>query len=308
MSQEVVLLCGTMAGGKSSLSKKYIDEGYVYLNRDSIGGKLDSLIPMMVDHINKGDKVFLDNTFGTKKSRAPFISACKIPIRCIHLTTSTEDATFNAASRMIERYGKLLSLEEIKNSKDPNIFPVSALFSYNKNFEPPTRSEGFASIEEVRFVRKIDPSFTGKALLLDYDGTLRKTKSGQNYPLVSSDIEILPNRREVLQRYKDEGYLLLGVSNQSGVGKGRLSNGAVRSCFEETNRLVGHDIDYAYCPHGSFPIACYCRKPLTGLFVQFMLKYKLDPNKCIFVGDLTSDKTFAKRSGIKYYDQAEFFK
>lgn len=310
MKQEVVALMGIQASGKTSVSKEYIDKGYISLNRDKIGGSLEKLVPLLTDELSKGHNVLLDNTFGTIKARAPFIKACQdkgVPIRCVHMSTSIEDAQFNAAKRIIEKTGKLLSPEEMKNHKDPNVFPVAVLFAYQKSFEEPTVGEGFSSVEKVKFVRRNDPEYCNKALILDYDGTLRKTKSGQDYPLESGDIEALPGRKETLQKYKDAGYRLLGVSNQSGIGKGKLSNGAAKACFDKTNELVGHDIEYVYCPHGSFPIACYCRKPLPGWGVHFIEKYKLDASKCIFVGDMTSDKTFAKRCGFQYKDQAAFF-
>ena len=52
---------------------------------------------------------------------------------------------------------------------------------------------------------------------------------------------------------------------------------------------------------------CYCRKPMSGMPVSFMLEHRLNPKLCIFVGDQTTDKTCATRMGIPYVDQAEFF-
>lgn len=311
MNQEVILLMGSQASGKTSAAQEYLDKGYVHLNRDKIGGKIADLVPLMIKELSAGKSILLDNTYATAESRKPFIQEAqlrKIPVRCLHMDTRIEDAQFNAAKRIIERKGRLLSPEEMKADKDPNIFPVTVLFAYHKAFQVPDVSEGFNSVETLKFVRKNNPEHTAKALILDYDGTLRKTKSGKDYSTETDDIEILPGRVEKLKEYKDKGYILLGVSNQSGVAKGSLSNGAAKACFEKTNKLLGHDIDFVYCPHGSFPIACYCRKPIPGHFVLLQEKYKLDANQCIFVGDMTSDKTFAKRSGIKYLDQSEFFR
>lgn len=308
---EVIMLVGCMASGKTSVAQEFLDKGYVHLNRDSIGGPLDKLIPLLDEELNKKSNILLDNTFGTIKSRRLFIETCQkhdVGIRCLHLDTSVEDAQFNAACRMIERYGKLLSLPEIKKSKDPNIFPISALFAYHKKFEEPTLSEGFSTVEKIKFVRRVDPINCNKALILDFDGTLRKTKSGKNYPLEPEDVEVFPGRTEILQAYKDDGYVLLGVSNQSGIEKGKLSNGAAKACFDKTNQLLKHEIDYVYCPHGSFPISCYCRKPLTGWAAYFIEKYKLNASQCIFVGDLKTDETFAKRSGFQFKHADNFFK
>jgi histidinol phosphatase-like enzyme len=54
-------------------------------------------------------------------------------------------------------------------------------------------------------------------------------------------------------------------------------------------------------------LVCYCRKPQSALGVYFIEKYKLDPRKCVMVGDQTTDKTFAKRFGMEYVDEKEFF-
>ncbi len=310
MSQEVILLSGIMAGGKSSQAVKYIESGYVCLSRDKLGGKIIDLVPKLGAELIAGKSVVLDNTFGTKSSRQPFIEMSikhNVPIRCIHVDTKIEDAQFNAAKRMVGRYGRLFGPEELSKHKDPNIFPVTVLFAYQKSFELPTKEEGFAEVVNVQFVREKDPNLTKKALLIDFDGTLRTTISGRDYPIESSDIKILPGRKEKLQEYKDQGYLLLGVSNQSGVAKGTLSNGAAKACFEKTCKLLGHEIDYFYCPHGSFPIACYCRKPFAGAFVQFQLKYNLNPDLCLMVGDLKTDETFSKRAGIRFIHADRFF-
>lgn len=309
--QEVVMICGIMASGKSTLAKQYIDKDYVYLNRDKMGGRVADLVPHLVSALTDNKSVVIDNTHPTITSRKQFIDVAvqyKVPIYCKFLDATVDDAQMNASLRMIERYGKVLGPAELQKHKDPNVFPPMVLFSYAKNLEKPTVGEGFESVEIIPFVRQHKPEYTGKALLLDFDGTLRRTISGAPYPTTPNDIEILPNRIETLQRYRDNGYVLLGVSNQSGVAKGSVSNGAVQACFERTNELLRLDIDYVYCPHPSNPLVCYCRKPSTATAAWFITKYKLNPSRCLMIGDFTSDETFARRSGFRYIDQAEFFK
>ena len=160
-----------------------------------------------------------------------------------------------------------------------------------------------------KFIRRRESTFINKAIILDYDGTLRECIGGNGkYPVSEEQIEIKPNRKAVLDKYKAEGYLLLGMSNQSGIAKGELTIEKAHELFKHTNKLLGVDIEYNFCPHQSAPISCYCRKPMQGKFVEMMLKHKLDPKQCWMVGDFTSDATFAKRSGIQYMDQADFFK
>lgn len=183
------------------------------------------------------------------------------------------------------------------------------LFKYKKEFQKPSTDEGFSKVEVVKFVRKHNPEFTNKAIILDYDGTLRECVNGNGkYPTDVSHVEIKPGRKAVLDSYKEKGYLLFGLSNQSGVHKGDLTYDKAVELFNHTNKLLGVDIDVRFCPHQSAPLSCYCRKPMSGVWVELMLKHKLDPKQSIMVGDMTTDKTFAARSGIQYYDQADFFK
>lgn len=309
--QELVLIVGIQASGKTTLAADMVDNhGYVRVCRDDLGGDMDGLIPYVNSALKMGRSVVMDNTFMTTAVRKPFIGVAqihKVPVRCIELTTTLEDAQFNAVQRMIKVAGKLLEPHEIKAEKNPNIFPPVVQYGYRKGYEPPNELEGFASIERRPFVRTFEKGYKNKALILDYDGTLRITKSGAIYPVDPDDVEALPGRTEKLKAYAKKKYKLLGVSNQSGVHKGTLSMETAKACFDRTNELLGVDIEYAFCPHQSAPPVCYCRKPSVGWGVHFIEKYKLNPAECIFVGDMTTDETFAKRCGFQYVDQAEFF-
>lgn len=309
---KVTMVVGYPASGKSTVTKELRKNGAMPLNRDTIGGRIIDLVTLMEALIKDGKDVILDNTFPTIEVRKPFIEAAKklgVDIECKLMSSTIEDAQFNCVQRAIDLLGEFPTPEVIKKAKHTNVFPPLVLFRYKKEFQKPTVVEGFSKVEMIKFERKINPEYTNKALILDYDGTLRECINGNGkYPVSKDQIEIKPNRTKILQAYKDKGYLLLGASNQSGIAKGEVSEETVNELFAYTNKQLGIDIEYRFCPHQSAPIACFCRKPMPGLFVQFMMKHKLNPKDCIFVGDMTTDETFAKRSGIQYVDQAEFFK
>lgn len=307
----IKMVVGYPASGKSTVTKSLIEGGAVSLNRDAEGGTIAALLPKMEALLQSGKDVVLDNLFATAETRKPFIELAKrhgTDISCILMGTPIEDAQFNVVQRAIGILGKFPNPEDIKKAKHPNIFPPLVLFKYKKDFQKPDVSEGFSSVKVHKFVRKEDPTFTNKAVIVDYDGTLRECVGGNGkFPILQEQIEMKPNRKEILQSYKDQGYLLLGVSNQSGIAKGELAYDKAVELFNYTNEQLSLDIEYRFCPHQSAPIGCYCRKPMCGIFVEFMLKHKLDRKQCLMVGDLTTDETFAKRSGIQYVDQAEFF-
>jgi len=306
---KVVIVMGFNASGKSTLVKEFTDAGYFRINRDEMGGTLDGQAEHARAALSAGNNVVLDNTYPTAESRKSIIAAAKsfkATIACVWLATSFEDAQLNACLRMVAKHGKLIQPEEFKTLKDPNTFPPAALFNYRKIFEKPTVAEGFDSVDKRAFVRKWPADYTNKALFLDYDGTLRVSVGKQEWPEETSDVKVLPGRKEVLQDYIKKGYRLIGVSNQSAIAKG-LDPQKVHDCFKKTNELLGIEIEYMFCPHNIPPVVCYCRKPHPGMGALFISKYKLNPAECIMVGDQTTDETFAERCGFQYQDAAKFF-
>lgn len=313
MSREIVIVMGYNASGKSSTVVDYTNQGYHRLNRDLEGGTMDALHQKAQQLLKSKavNKLVLDNTYPSVESRQAICQIAKaerIPIRCVWLTTSFEDSQLNACIRMVRLFGKLPSVEEIKKSKNPNIFPPAALYHYRKVFEKPTKTEGFSEIVEVSFDRHWPLDYTNKAVIVDYDGTVRDSGGREHFPLQISDVKARKNVTPILNHFKQNGYVLLGASNQSGVAKKVLTDDVCRQCFDETNRQLGLDIDYMYCPHSVPPITCFCRKPNPGIGAHFIVKYKLSPANCIMVGDMGSDKTFAERCGFKFVYAPEFFK
>jgi len=307
MAKPVLLIMGYPAAGKSSIAQlKEVHENRVILSRDKMGGSVADLLAPFVAEMKKGSRILLDNTFPTAESRKPFLDAAKQHghiVECFWLKTSIEDAQFNACMRMIRKHGKLLTPEEIRQAKDPNTYPPAPLFKYRKEFEPPRLDEGFESITEFAFGRTWEPKYKHGAIIFDYDDTLRTCKGSSKWPVCTDDVVLLPDRKVMIGNLSAR---LLGVSNQSAIAKG-LSVADAVACFEHTNKLLGVDIDYEFCPHKVPPITCWCRKPMPGLGVHFIEKYKLDPAKVTMVGDMTSDKTFASRCGFQYVDAEDFF-
>lgn len=305
---EVNLIVGPPASGKTTIAKEEFGT-FPRLNRDEMGGTMAGMLPKLGILLSNCSGAVLDNLFTTAADRKPFIKLAKeygATVNCTQINLSIEDCTINACIRMMKNYGKILTPDEIKKSKNPNDIPPSVLFKYRKNFEKPSLSEGFDSIDIVSGYKH---EFTGtnKALILDYDGTLRGYTVGK-YPRSIDQIKILPGRKEKLAEYKANGYLLLGISNQSGIAKGEVTEAEARECFEYTNAQLGAEIKYEYCPHRIPPLTCFCRKPGIAIGVYFLTKYNLDPSACLMVGDMKSDRTFAERLGIKFVDTKEFFK
>ena len=320
MNGEIVILMGPPGSGKTSMAKELFPH-HRRINRDDIGGSttsIDSQIYQMLRTLYRmGERQFvLDNTHPTRQNRSVAIEVAKeldLGIECYWVDIKPGQAQFLAAWRQVQRFGSLPSSQDYKEAEEPWMFPPGAQFRFWKLFEEPRLDEGFHHVEKLDFTFETPKGYHSKALILDYDGTLRVTKSGDKWPTSPEDIEILPGRAEVLKRYKDEGYLLLGASNQSGVSrkpgeKGYLTADMAAACLHYTHEGLGVEFDgVLFAVDRGGPPQTFWRKPHSGMGAVLFEKFKLDPDLCISVGDQTSDATFASRCGFNFVDADSFF-
>ena len=311
---EIVLLMGLPGAGKSTVAQDLVARGFHRLNRDEAGGALRDLLPALDAAIASGTtRIVLDNTYVSRKARAEVLRAAAergARVRCTWVATSLEDAQTNAASRIVARYGRLPGESELKGlaKKDPAAFPPAAQFRYQRELEPPDVAEGFSAVDVVPFERRIDPSRVNRAVIVWCDGLLLRSKSGRRVPLTPDEVEVFASRAATLRRYRDEGWLILGMSWQPEIDEGQQTAAGAEVVFARMRELLQLDVEVEYCPHKAGPPKCWCRKPLPGLGVLFVHRHQLAPEKCLYVGSGPQDPGFARRLGFKYAEAETFFK
>jgi histidinol phosphatase-like enzyme len=304
---------GLPGAGKTTLAETFVAQGYARLNRDEAGGSLRDLQPALDAAVASGrTRIVLDNTYVSRKSRAWVIawaSSVGLSVRCVHLSTTVEDAQLNAVSRMLANYGRLLEPDEIREvvKRDVNAFGPGVQFRYQRELEPPDPSEGFARVDTVPFVRDVDPAATNRAVILWCDNVLVKSRTGGRAPLMADDVELIEGRREILRRYADAGWRLLGLAWRPEIDEGRITREQANAGFARMQELLGVAIDVRICQHPAGPPVCWCRKPLPGLALEFITRYRLDPARCTYVGAGAQDPGFARRLGFRYSDASQFF-
>jgi histidinol phosphatase-like enzyme/predicted kinase len=310
---EVVLVMGLPGAGKSTLAQEFTTRGYLRLNRDDAGGTLRSLVPALDRALASGTShIVLDNTYVSRASRAAVIQAAAahgVAVRCVCLSTSVADAQVNAVSRLLERYGKLLDVDELAahRKRDPAAMPPTTMFRYQRELEPPDASEGFARVDIVPFERRVDPSRVNRAVIIWCDGILVRSRSNQRVPTGIDDVAVDSRRAATLRRYADQGFRLLGLSWQPEIADGKRSAAEVEAVFARMNELLGVVIEVEYCSHAAGPPQCWCRKPLPGLGVVLIHRHHLDPAACVYVGDGSQDAGYASRLGFQFRRAGEFF-
>jgi predicted kinase len=314
---EVVLIMGLPGAGKSTAAHSFVEQGYARLNRDEDGGSLRGLLPALDRLIESGrSRIVLDNTYVSRKSRGAWIQAAAkrgLPVRCIWLATTLEDAQVNAASRIVSAYGRLLGPEEMRQAvkQDISAFGPAVQFRYQRELEPPDAAEGFSRIGTQAFVRASNPAFTNRALIVWCDGVLtrgRGTSGSDPGSVPGSDPDSYEERGALLRRYADDGWRLSGIGWQPDIAQELVTTEEVNASYARMQELLGVQMDVLYCPHGAGPPVCWCRKPLPGLGVVLIERHRLDPSRCIYVGNGPQDPGFARRLGFQYRQAGEFFR
>jgi D-glycero-D-manno-heptose 1,7-bisphosphate phosphatase len=145
-----------------------------------------------------------------------------------------------------------------------------------------------------------------KAIFIDKDGTLI---TDIPYNVDPSRICLAPGATTAVRQWNQQGYLVIGISNQSGIARGFFGEAAMRDVFAHINTLLkaGHaylDAFY-YCPHHPdgtvkrYAYNCSCRKPKPGLITNAAKLWNIDLTESWMIGDILHDVEAGNRAGCR---------
>lgn len=145
-----------------------------------------------------------------------------------------------------------------------------------------------------------------RAVFLDKDGTLIDNVP---YNIDPTLIRLAPNAAAGLRMLYEQGYVIIVISNQSGVARGYFLESDLHAVEQRLAQLctaAGAQLaDLYYCPHhphGSVPAyarACWGQKPSPGLILKAAQDYNIALSESWFIGDILDDVEAGRRAGCR---------
>ncbi len=140
-----------------------------------------------------------------------------------------------------------------------------------------------------------------RAIFLDRDGTIN---IDYGYVYKIDDLELIEGVQEALNIFYKAGYLLIVISNQSGIARGYFSKDECVNFNKVLNERVesggAHITDFFICPHLDED-GCSCRKPSPYMIEEAIEKYNIDRELSYMFGDKDSDVEAGERAGVKSF-------
>ncbi|MCF2859026.1 D-glycero-beta-D-manno-heptose 1,7-bisphosphate 7-phosphatase [Pseudoalteromonas sp. SMS1] len=144
-----------------------------------------------------------------------------------------------------------------------------------------------------------------KAVFLDRDGVINHDHA---YVHTIDEFDFIDGVFEACQRFCQEGYKIIVVTNQSGIGRGYYDEQQFNLLSEwMCQQFAMHQVEVSgvyFCPHHpkkalpEYLQRCDCRKPEPGMLLRAMQEHDIDPAQSIMVGDKLSDMGAAKAAGV----------
>ncbi len=137
-----------------------------------------------------------------------------------------------------------------------------------------------------------------RCVFLDRDGVLNK--DNPDYTFTVENFVILPGVIEALAKLKRAGYLLVVVTNQSGIDKGLYTIDQMKACHDFFQKTSDGVIDHFYfSPYHRSINASLLTKPDTLMFEKAIAKFGIDVKQSWMIGDRSRDLIPARSLGIR---------
>lgn len=151
----------------------------------------------------------------------------------------------------------------------------------------------------------LDSSNLKKAAFLDRDGVINFDYAYVHTP---ENFNFIPGVFEACLKLQELGYIIIIVTNQSGIGRGYYTEEDFNSLSKwMQTRFLEHGVkisDIFFCPHHPekakppYRQYCNCRKPEPGMLLSAKQKWSIDMPNSLMVGDKPSDMLAAMKARV----------
>ena len=140
-----------------------------------------------------------------------------------------------------------------------------------------------------------------RALFIDRDGTINRDCP---YCHDLKDLYIFQDAVEIMKDYRKKGYLIVIITNQSGINRGYFTDWEFHIFHNELLRRLKEmevEVDETYyCPHTPEE-NCECRKPQLGMIQKAMENFDIDLKNSVIIGDRDDmEGEMGRKLGIEY--------
>ena len=137
-----------------------------------------------------------------------------------------------------------------------------------------------------------------KAIFLDRDGVINQER--KDYVKKLDEFRILDKTSDAINIIKNNGFLVIIITNQSAINRKLLSVETLNKIHEKLQSyLEKYDTSFDqvyFCPH--MPSEnCECRKPKPGLIIQAVTDFKIDLSQSYMIGNSETDLQAARNAG-----------
>jgi D-glycero-D-manno-heptose 1,7-bisphosphate phosphatase len=139
------------------------------------------------------------------------------------------------------------------------------------------------------------------AVFLDRDGVLNESVMRDGLPFAPNrleDFRIYPEAAAALARLKSAGYLLIVVTNQPDIGRGKVARETVDGINRALRSALPMIDEVRVCPHDGKE-NCTCRKPKAGLVLDAAAEHQIDLGASFMVGDRWRDIDCGANAGVR---------
>src|SRR5215218_9143379 len=135
-----------------------------------------------------------------------------------------------------------------------------------------------------------------KAAFLDRDGTLIEEV---NFLSNVDDLRVFPFTFDAVKLLKDAGFLVIVVTNQSGIGRKIYDEAAMNAIHDEMQSQLDGMVDaFYFCPHLPCDM-CTCRKPNLGMLESAVKDFSVELADSWMIGDKKIDVETGQNAGMR---------